>query len=572
MIAAAGETGMSNASQAHAHHSQTSLATSLLKDHPLRRNLVIWVGLALMVAGLVGFIELGGLFWLVAVVLAVIMLWLAVIDLAQTQHSLRRNFPGMARARWVLESFRPFSRSYLVEADLDGRPFSHEDRDLVYARAHGTADAHPFGTELDVYSSEYEWLSHSMLPNPDADSAMRVTVGSSQCAVPYSASRLNVSAMSFGALGGRAIEALNLGARLAGCYHDTGEGSMSPYHLKHGGDVVWQVASGYFGCRDKDGHFDPVMFADHAANPAVKMIEIKLSQGAKPGHGGVLPAAKVTPEIAETRGVPLGPDCISPPRHSAFGTPVELMEFAARLRELSGGKPVGLKLCVGMPHELFALAKAMLKTGVRIDFLVIDGGEGGTGAAPQELSDRLGMPLREGLMLARNALVGAGLKGEVRLAASGKVTSGAGIAINAALGADWCNAARAFMFSIGCIQSLKCHTDLCPTGIATQSLARQRGLVVEEKAERVARFHASTLRALHEIIVSTGLDSPSDLRPFHMRQRINAAEMRALDDIYPFVQVGELLAGTQHPMLARWWDAASPDSFRRVDGDRLSPV
>ena len=563
---------MQKAPVADNRDTMASLVRALFRDNPVRRNLLIWIGLALAIAGVAGIVITGALAWGLALVVAVPLLLVAVIDLTQTEHSLRRNFPGAARARWFFESLRPFSRSYLVEGDLDGSPFSHEDRDLVYARAHGSADAHPFGTELDVYSSEYEWLSHSMLPNPDADVAMRVLVGSSQCTRPYSASRLNVSAMSFGALGGRAIEALNLGAKLAGCYHDTGEGSMSPYHLKHGGDVVWQVASGYFGCRDRTGHFDPAMFADHAANPAVKMIEIKLSQGAKPGHGGVLPAAKVTPEIAMTRGVPLGEDCVSPPRHSAFGTPVELMEFAARLRQLSGGKPVGLKLCVGMPHEVFALAKAMLKTGVRLDFIVIDGGEGGTGAAPQELSDRVGMPLREGLMIARNALVGAGLKGEVRLAASGKVTSGAGVAINAALGADWSNAARAFMFSIGCIQSLKCHTDRCPTGIATQSLARQRGLVVPEKAERVARFHAATIKALHEIIVSTGLDSPSDLRPFHMRQRVNTAEMRALDEIYPFVQPGELIAGTGHANLARWWNAASPDSFRRVDGDRLSLV
>ncbi len=548
------------------------LFAALTNDHPLRRNAVIWVALILAGIAIAALVLTGSRGWLVLLLAAAGLMLLAVIDLTQTEHSLRRNFPGAARARWFFESLRPFSRSYLVEADLDGRPFSHEERDLVYARAHGSADAHPFGTELDVYSGEYEWLAHSMLPNPDADTAMRVMVGSSQCAQPYSASRLNVSAMSFGALGGRAIEALNLGAKLAGCYHDTGEGSMSPYHLKHGGDVVWQVASGYFGCRDAQGHFDPVQFADHAANPAVKMIEIKLSQGAKPGHGGVLPAAKVTPEIAQTRGVPLGEDCISPARHSAFGTPVELMEFAAHLRELSGGKPIGLKLCVGNPHEVFALAKAMLKTGIRLDFMVIDGGEGGTGAAPEELSDRVGMPLREGLMIARNALVGAGLKGEVRLGASGKVTSGAGVAINAALGADWCNAARAFMFSIGCIQSLKCHTGLCPTGIATQSPARQRGLVVEEKAQRVARFHGATIRALHEIIVASGLDSPSDLRPYHLRQRINVAEMRQFDEIYPFARTGELIDGTDSPMLARWWNAASADTFRRVDEDRLSLV
>lgn len=540
------------------------LGQALFRDHPLRRNVVVWVALALLGAGAYAR-------WIGLLVPGVLLLALAAFDLMQTGHSLRRNFPGTARFRWLFESFRPFARAYLVEGDLDGRPFSHEERDLVYARAHGSADAHPFGTELDVYSGEYEWLAHSMLPNPDADKGMRVSVGSSQCTVPYSASRLNVSAMSFGALGGRAIEALNLGAKLAGCYHDTGEGSMSPYHVKHGGDVVWQVASGYFGCRDRQGQFDPAMFADHAAHPSVKMIEIKLSQGAKPGHGGVLPAAKVTPEIAATRGVPLGEDCVSPPRHSAFGTPAELMEFAAKLRELAGGKPVGLKLCVGQPHEVFALAKAMLQTGVRLDFIVIDGAEGGTGAAPQELSDRVGMPLREGLMIARNALVGAGLKSEVRLAASGKVTSGAGIAINAALGADWCNAARAFMFSIGCIQSLKCHTGLCPTGIATQSEARQRGLVVEEKAARVARFHGATMKALHEIVVATGLDSPSDLRPFHLRQRINVAEMRQLDEIYPFARAGELLSGASDPTLARWWNAASADTFRRVDGDRLAP-
>jgi glutamate synthase domain-containing protein 2 len=563
---------MRKASVTGDHRTGFGLLTALVRDHGLQRNVVIWIGLALIGAGVAAANLTGAQAWLMLALLGAAGLIVAAIDLTQTSHSLRRNFPGAARMRWFFENLRPFSRSYLVEGDLDGRPFTHQERDLVYARAHGNADAHPFGTELDVYSSEYEWLAHSMLPNPDAEPAMRVSVGSSQCARPYSASRLNVSAMSFGALGGRAIEALNLGAKLAGCYHDTGEGSMSPYHLKHGGDVVWQVASGYFGCRDRQGHFDPALFADHAAHPSVQMIEIKLSQGAKPGHGGVLPAAKVTPEIASTRGVPMDQDCVSPARHSAFGTPAELMEFAARLRELSGGKPVGLKLCVGNPHEVFALSKAMLKTGIRLDFIVIDGGEGGTGAAPEELSDSVGMPLREGLIIARNALVGAGLKGEVRLAASGKVTSGAGVAINAALGADWCNAARAFMFSIGCIQSLKCHTDLCPTGIATQSLARQRGLVVPEKAARVARFHGATIKALHEIIVATGLDSPSDLRPFHLRQRINAAEMRQIDEIYPFVQPGELIAGTGHERMARWWNAASADTFRRVDSDRLSPV
>ncbi|MDE2597891.1 MAG: FMN-binding glutamate synthase family protein [Sphingomonadales bacterium] len=546
-----------------------SIRQALFADAPLRRNAVLWLAVALCGGALAGWAEgRRDLLWLLLIGIPLALL--AAIDLFQTSHSLRRNYPGSARIRWLLEGLRPFSRAYFVESEVEGRPFSHEDRALIYARAHGTADAHPFGTQLDVYSDEYEWLAHSMAPNPGADRDMRVTVGSRQCSQPYSASRLNISAMSFGALGGNAIEALNLGAKLAGCYHDTGEGGLSPYHEKHGGDLVWQVASGYFSCRDRQGRFDPAMFADRAAHPSVKMIEIKLSQGAKPGHGGMLPAAKVTAEIADIRGIAQGEDCIAPPGHSAFSTPRELVEFAARLRELSGGKPVGIKLCVGLPHELFAVAKAMLASGIVIDFVVVDGAEGGTGAAPKELSDRVGMPLRDGLVIARNALVGAGLKGDVRLAASGKVTSGASVAINAALGADWCNAARPFMFSLGCIQSLKCNTGLCPTGIATQSPARQRGIVVPEKAQRVERFHRTTLNALHEIIVAAGMDSPSDMRPSHLRQRINVAEMRQLDELYHFARPGELVAGSDDPVLRRWWDAADPDSFRRSDGDRLA--
>lgn len=356
---------------------------ALFADAPLRRNSALWLSLLLCVGALAGWAATGwqAFLWLLAIGIPVPLL--ATSDLFQRSHSLRRNYPGSARMRWLLENLRPFSRAYFVESDVEGRPFSHEDRALIYARAHGSKDTHPFGTQLDVYSDEYEWLAHSMVPNPDADREMRVPVGSSQCRQPYSASRLNISAMSFGALGGNAIEALNLGAKLAGCYHDTGEGGLSPYHEKHGGDLVWQVASGYFGCRDRQGRFDPAMFADHAAHPSIRMIEIKLSQGAKPGHGGMLPAAKVTPEIAAIRGIALGEDCIAPAGHSAFRTPRELVEFAGRLRELSGGKPVGLKLCVGYPHELFAVVKAMLATGIVIDFLVIDGAEGGTGAAPK---------------------------------------------------------------------------------------------------------------------------------------------------------------------------------------------
>lgn len=538
-----------------------ALADSLFRDHALSRN-------ALLLAGLVGTIAvtLTGLrhpraFWLL--LLFVPLLVVALIDLLQTHHSLRRNYPVSARFRWFFEWLRPFLRSYIVESDLDGRPFSHDERALVYARAKGDVSTHPFGTELDVYSEEYEWLAHSIAPSRHAEKYTRVPVGTDQCSRPYSAARLNISAMSFGALGSNAIEALNLGARIGGFYHDTGEGGLSPYHLKHGGDVVWELGSGYFGCRDASGNFDPAHFRDKATNDAVVMTEIKLSQGAKPGHGGLLPGPKVTAEIARIRDIPEGEDCLSPPFHTAFSTPRELLAFAAQMRDLSGGKPVGIKLCVGYPHELFAVVKAMIETEILVDFIVIDGAEGGTGAAPTELSDRVGMPLREGLILARNALVGTNLKDKVRLAASGKVNSGAAIAMNAALGADWCNAARSFMFSLGCVQSMRCHTDTCPTGVATQSPARQRALVVPEKAERVARFQRATLDALHDIVVAAGLNSPDEFTPDGLRQRINAAEMRSIDEIYPFVQPGELLDGARDPRLANWWNAADPASFAR---------
>lgn len=538
-----------------------ALADSLFRDHALSRN-------ALLLAGLVGTIAvtLTGLrhprvFWLL--LLFVPLLVVALIDLLQTHHSLRRNYPVSARFRWFFEWLRPFLRSYIVESDLDGRPFSHDERALVYARAKGDVSTHPFGTELDVYSEEYEWLAHSIAPSRHAEKYTRVSVGTDQCSRPYSAARLNISAMSFGALGSNAIEALNLGARIGGFYHDTGEGGLSPYHLKHGGDIVWELGSGYFGCRDASGNFDPAHFRDKATNDAVVMTEIKLSQGAKPGHGGLLPGPKVTAEIARIRDIPEGEDCLSPPFHTAFSTPRELLAFAAQMRDLSGGKPVGIKLCVGYPHELFAVVKAMIETEILVDFIVIDGAEGGTGAAPTELSDRVGMPLREGLILARNALVGTNLKDKVRLAASGKVNSGAAIAMNAALGADWCNAARSFMFSLGCVQSMRCHTDTCPTGVATQSPARQRALVVPEKAERVARFQRATLDALHDIVVAAGLNSPDEFTPDGLRQRINAAEMRSIDEIYPFVQPGELLDGARDPRLANWWNAADPASFAR---------
>ena len=503
-----------------------------------------------------------GAFWGLAFTLP--LLAIAVLDFVQKQHSLRRNYPLIARFRWLFEDLRPYLRSYIVESNQDGRPFDKNARALVYARSKNQTSTHPFGTELDVYSDEYEWLSHSVAPNESVPTEFRIAIGGPQCAKPYSAAILNISAMSFGSLGGKAIEALNLGAKRGNFYHDTGEGSFSKYHAQHDGDIVWELGSGYFGCRDADGHFDEDAFRKTATLDQIKMIEIKLSQGAKPGHGGLLPGAKVTSEIAETRGIPVGEDCLSPAAHSAFSTPLELLAWAARLRELSGGKPVGIKLCVGQPHEVFAIIKAMLESGTLLDFIVVDGAEGGTGAAPVELSNRVGMPLREGLILVRNALAGAGLKDQISLGAAGKVVSGAGLAINMALGADWCNAARAFMFSLGCVQSMKCHTGDCPTGVATQDEFRQRALVIGDKAERVYQFQKQTVSALRDIVVAMGLESPWQIRPHHLHERLNSAKSSSIDHIYPFLENRALLDAPGDTPYAHYWAAAQTGSFRAV--------
>lgn len=497
--------------------------------------------------------------WLLAP-LTLLALW----DFLQAKHTLRRNYPLIARVRWLMEDLRPFFQAYVVEDDLDGRPFSHQERALVYARAKGDLDAHPMGTELDVYSDEYDWLNHSIVPKTDAPEHWRLDIGGPQCARPYSSSLLNISAMSFGSLSGNAIEALNLGARQGNFAHDTGEGSISRYHRKHGGDLIWELGSGYFGCRREDGGFDPDQFRDNAASDQVKMVEIKLSQGAKPGHGGVLPGEKVTEEIAEARGVPVGKTVTSPAAHSTFSTPIEMLEWVAQLRELSGGKPVGAKLCVGQPREVMALTKAMLETGILLDYIVVDGAEGGTGAAPLELSNSVGMPMREGVIWVRNALVGAGLKDKIKIGSSGKIHSGAKMAKAFALGADWCNAARPFMFALGCVQSMQCHTGKCPSGVATQEKWRQQGLVIEDKAPRVARFHSQTLNSLREIVVAMGLDNPWAITPEDMRERLNTARSDAISKIYTFVEPGSLVDGTAKGQAAEAWATARADTFRRV--------
>jgi glutamate synthase domain-containing protein 2 len=485
-------------------------------------------------------------------------------DLVQTRHAVLRNYPISAHLRFLLEELRPEMRQYFFESETDGMPFSRNQRAIVYQRAKMALDTRPFGTQLNVYAQGYEWLRHSIAPAPVAEAPFRVAVGGPGCAKPYSASVFNISAMSFGALSANAIRALNRGAALGGFAHDTGEGGYSPYHREGGGDVIWEIGSGYFGCRRPDGGFDPERFAAAAANEQIKMIEIKLSQGAKPGHGGVLPGAKVTEEIAAIRGVPVGVDCVSPARHSAFSTPLELMGFIDELRRLSGSKPVGFKLCIGHPWEFLAICKAMVETGIHPDFIVIDGKEGGTGAAPLEFADHIGMPMREGLTFARNALVGAGLRGHIRLGASGKIVNAFDMACAMALGADWCNSARGFMFSLGCIQSLSCHTDRCPTGVTTQDKTRSRALVVEDKTERVRNFHRSMLAALAELTAAAGLDHPRSFRPIHFSRRVGGEETMTFAELYPALESGELIAGARGEAWREWWEMARPDRFAVV--------
>ncbi len=485
---------------------------------------------------------------------------LGIRDLMQTRHAVLRNYPISAHIRFLLEHIRPEIRQYFLESDKDGLPFSRDDRAIIYQRAKMALDKRPFGTQLDVYAQGYEWLRHSIAPKPAARQPFRVKVGGPSCAKPYDLSVFNISAMSFGSLSANAIRSLNKGAKLGGFAHDTGEGGLSPYHRENGGDIIWEIGSGYFGCRNADGSFSGENFSQVAKLDQVKMIEIKLSQGAKPGHGGVLPGAKVTAEIAAIRGVKQGLDCLSPARHSAFSTPVEMMNFIARLRELSGGKPVGFKLCVGHPWEFLGLCKAMLATNIYPDFIVVDGKEGGTGAAPLEFADHLGMPMREGLVFVRNALIGIGARDRIRIGVSGKIATAFDMARAMALGADWCNAARGFMFSLGCIQSLSCHTDKCPTGVATQDLSRSRALVVEDKFQRVVNFHRSTLQALAELTAAAGLDHPKEFHPAHFARRVSAHEVMSFAEIYPTLAPGALIAGG-NGAIDKVWSMASAESF-----------
>lgn len=500
--------------------------------------------------------------WLARGLFALLVL-IGVVDLWQKRQAVRRNYPILGNIRYLVESIRPEIRQYLLEGDQEALPFSREQRALVYARAKDENSDQPFGTLIDVYQPGFEFIGHSMAPAPLSDlRTFRVTVGGPQCQQPYSASVFNISAMSFGSLSANAILALNQGAKLGGFAHDTGEGSISVYHRKGGGDLIWELGSGYFGCRNEDGSFNPQRFREQAREPQVKMIEIKLSQGAKPGHGGILPRHKISAEIAATRGIPMDRDCVSPARHSEFSTPIELMQFIRRLRELSGGKPVGFKLCVGHPWEFMGIAKAMLETGIMPDFIVVDGAEGGTGAAPVEFINHMGLPLREAVLLVHNTLVGLNLREQIRIGASGKIISAFDIASILAMGADWANSARGFMFAIGCIQARACHTNRCPAGVATQDPLRQRALVVEDKAQRVFHYHRNTLRALAELLAAAGLEHPAQLEARHLVRRISDTEIRLFSQLHYFLQPGELLTDRiGGDFYERMWNMARADSF-----------
>ncbi|MBU3652499.1 MAG: FMN-binding glutamate synthase family protein [Limnohabitans sp.] len=491
-----------------------------------------------------------------------------IYDLQQTRHAILRNYPIIGHLRFMLEAVRPELRQYFLESETEAAPFSRAQRSLVYARAKGQSDKRPFGTQLDVTATGYEWITHSLAPTHLPDHDFRVHVGGADCAQPYDISLFNVSAMSFGALSANAIMALNKGAYMGNFIHDTGEGSISRYHRVHGGDLIWEIGSGYFGCRDEHGLFSRERFVENAQSPQVKMIEIKLSQGAKPGHGGVLLGPKVTPEIAEARGVGIGEDCVSPSSHSSFSTPLGLLEFMQELRTLSGGKPVGFKLCIGHPWEWFGIAKAIHESRIIPDFIVVDGSEGGTGAAPLEFSDHIGTPLQEGLRLVHNTLVGLNLRDKIRLGASGKIISGFDMARTLALGADWCNSARGFMFALGCIQAQTCHSGNCPTGVTTQDPKRQMALVVPDKAERVRNFHRLTLESLKELLEAAGLSGPSALRLHHFMRRIDAYETRSLARLFHTLPAGALLSSTPAadnttlPEVFRtYWDGASAQQF-----------
>jgi glutamate synthase domain-containing protein 2 len=496
----------------------------------------------------------------VLLALVVLVLLLGVYDVLQRRHSILRNYPVLGHLRFLMEDIRPELQQYFVERNWDGRPYDRDTRSSIYQRAKNVKEEQPFGTERDLDQPGYEYLVHSTRPVEPSDHPPRVLIGGEDCTEPYAMALMNVSAMSFGAISANAVTALNQGAAKGGFAHDTGEGGLSKYH-RRGGDLVWEIGSGYFGARTKDGNFDPGRFRDTAADPQVKMTSLKLSQGAKPGIGGVLPGAKVTQEIAEARGVPKGEKCVSPSAHKVFSTPRELVLFMARMRELNGGKPAGFKLCLGSRADFLGICKAMVAEGVTPDFVIIDGGEGGTGAAPLEYEDHVGTPLTEGLLNVHNCLVGVGLRDRVRIGASGKVSSGIDIVKRIIQGADYTNAARSMMMAVGCIQAQTCHTNTCPVGVATQDPRRQRALDVADKTERVYRYQQQCVQQAMQVMASLGVHGPDGLRPHMLRRRVDHDEIRSYAEMFHHLESGQLLADPPEGRWARDWALADPDRF-----------
>ena len=496
--------------------------------------------------------------WIPLLVVVAFAIWLH--DVIQKKSSIRRNFPIVGNFRYLFEFLRPEIQQYFIANDEEETPFNRETRSVIYRRAKNVRDTIPFGTSKDIWEDGYTWVAHSLAPKKVEDVEPRITIGGDQCKKPYSASRLNISALSFGALSANAIKALNKGAKIGNFAHNTGEGGLSSHHLQ-GGDIIFQLGTGYFGCRDENGNFDDKSFVEIAELDVVKMIEIKLSQGAKPAHGGILPAAKLTKEIAEIRKIKMGQDVISPAAHTAFSTPKGLLEFVDKLRKLSGGKPVGFKLCIGRLVELFAICKAMLETGILPDFITVDGAEGGSGAAPLEFCNRIGEPLDSALYLVHNALVGTGLRDKIRIICSGKVATGFDIVYRIASGADLCNSARAMMMSIGCVQSKQCDANTCPTGVATQNLRLQKGLDVDDKMQRVSSFHHNTIHSFLEIVGAMGLTNPSQLKPSHLIHRVSKHESKLLSQVLEYLEPGQLLKGEVPERFKSEWDAANANTF-----------
>lgn len=502
-------------------------------------------------------------FWLpslFALVLFGPLIALGLKDSFQTKRAILRNFPIIGHARFLFEAIRPEIQQYFIESDVSGAPVPRETRSVVYQRAKQQTDTLPFGTQRNVYEEGYEWLNHSLSPKKVTEDDLRVVIGGPLCTKPYSASIFNISAMSYGALSSNAIRALNGGAKMGGFYHNTGEGGVSPHHLAEGGDLVWQVGTGYFGCRTDNGDFSPELFKERAHHEHIKMIEIKLSQGAKPAHGGILPAAKITPEIQEIRKVKPGADVVSPPAHRAFSTPIGLLQFIKQLRELSGGKPIGFKMCVGQPHEFVAICKAMLETQIYPDFITVDGGEGGTGAAPLEFSNSVGTPLEEGLTFVHDVLIGFDLRKHIRIIASGKIMTAFNIFSRMALGADICNSARGMMLSLGCIQARQCNTNHCPTGVATSNKNLVVGLVPSDKKVRVYNYHRHTLHAFAELLGAAGLDSTKKISRHLVNRRGADATVKSYSDLFPYMERGRFLKNDSH-IYTKYVDMASHHHF-----------